>query len=149
MGAHVCELPMALEGLPLCNGAFQVHHAESSAHTASTELVHCHGWGGEEEVLQREGDGTLAASHMLSMSTVQCWDQVVVVVEDNAFHVHTACTLTMEVGNPGVAANVLLAGASHGLGEVHTYADGVVLDSMTLAWVNKSMVGVQGVDKTL
>lgn len=68
VGAHVCELPTALEGLPLCNGAFQVHHAESSAHTASTELVHCHGWGGEEEVLQREGDGTLAASHMLSMS---------------------------------------------------------------------------------
>lgn len=80
--------------------------------------------------------------------TVQCWDQVVE-EEDNAFHVHTACTLTMEVGTPGVAANVLLAGASHGLGEVHTYADGVVLDSMTLAWVNKSMVGVQEVDKTL
>lgn len=71
------------------------------------------------------------------------------VEEGNAFHEHTACTLMMEMGTPGGGAYDLPAGAFHGQGEVHTCADGAALDSMNLAWVNRSMVGVQEGDMTL
>lgn len=67
VGAHVCDPPMALEGLLLCNGAFQAHHEGSSAHTASVVPVHSHEWEEEEEgEPQEEGHGIQAASHQLN-----------------------------------------------------------------------------------
>lgn len=62
---------------------------------------------------------------------------------------HTAYTLTLEVGTPGAGVCGLLEGAFHGLGVVHTCADGEVEDKLTLAWVNRSMVGVHEVDMIL
>lgn len=52
--------------------------------------------------------------------TDQCKDQE----EDNAFHEHTACSLTKEGDNLGVDAYDLLEGAFHGQGVVCTCADG-------------------------
>lgn len=63
VGAHVCDPPMALEGLLLCNEAFQAHHEGSSAHTASAVPVHSREWEAEEGVLQGGGHGIQAASH--------------------------------------------------------------------------------------
>lgn len=68
VGAHVCDPPMALEGPPLCNEAFQAHHEGFFVHTASAGLVHFHGRAGEEGVLQGGGDGTQAASHQQNKS---------------------------------------------------------------------------------
>lgn len=68
VGAHVCDRPMALEGLPLCNEAFQDHHEGSSVRTASAVPVHSHGWEGEEGVPQGGGGGIQAASHQQNKS---------------------------------------------------------------------------------
>ena len=65
-GAHVCDPPMALEGLLLCNEAFQAHREGSSAHIASVAPVHSHGWEEEDEEEgepQGAGHGIQTASH--------------------------------------------------------------------------------------
>ena len=65
VGARVCDQPMALEGLLLCNEAFQAHHEGSSAHTASVVPVHSRVWVEEEEP-QGGGHEIQAASHQQS-----------------------------------------------------------------------------------
>lgn len=120
VGGHVCDPPMALEGLLLCNEAFQAHPEGSSAHTASVVPGHSREWEEEEGEPQGGGHGIQTASHQQNKNTDQCKDQE----EDNAFHEHTACSLTKEGDNLGVDAYDLLEGAFHGQGVVRTCADG-------------------------
>ena len=63
VGGHVCDPPMALEGLLLCNEAFQAHPEGSSAHTASVVPVHSREWEEEEGEPQGGGHGIQTASH--------------------------------------------------------------------------------------
>ena len=63
VGAHVYDPPTALEGLLLCNEAFQAHHEGSSAHTALTVPVHSREREEEEGVPQGGGYGIQAAAH--------------------------------------------------------------------------------------
>lgn len=121
-GAHVCDPPMALEGLLLCNEAIPAHREGSSAHTASVVPVHSREWEEEEEEGEPQGGGhgIQTASHQQNKNTDQCKDQE----EGNAFHEHTACNLMTEGGNLGVDAYDLLEGAFHDQGVVHTCADG-------------------------
>ena len=67
--------------------------------------------------------------------------------EDNAYHARTTCSLTMEVDTLGVEVYDQLEDASCAQDEHHTHVDGAALD-MTLAWENRSMVGVRKVDTT-